>query len=92
MEKNFITHPHKVTQPGREKHSLALKIPAQLFSYIFHPLFVPVIATWYLAFIHQGYFIGITPHDKIFIVIRVAVNTIIFSRCNSFTSKRAWIY
>lgn len=78
MEKNFITHPHKVTQPDREKHSLALKIPAQLFSYIFHPLFIPVIATWYLAFIHQGYFIGITPHDKIFIVIKVAVNTIIF--------------
>ncbi len=48
------------------------------FHIFFIPLFIPVIATWYLAFIHQGYFTGIAPHDKLVIVIRVAVNTIIF--------------
>lgn len=77
MEKNFITHSHKHIQPGKEEHSLALKIPAQLFSYIFHPLFIPAMAAWYLAFIHQGYFIGITPHDKLYIIMSVVVNTLI---------------
>ena len=49
-----------------------------MFSYIFHPLFIPVIATWYLAFIHQGYFTGIAPQEKLMIVIRVAYSTIFF--------------
>lgn len=78
MENNFSTATNPDINPNYENYPLALRIPAQLFSYIFHPLFVPVIATWYLAFIHQGYFTGITPHDRVLIVIRVAINTIIF--------------
>ena len=78
MEKNFITDTNQVARFSGGKYPLALRIPAQLFSYIFHPLFIPVIATWYLAFIHRGYFTGITPHDKILIIVRVAINTIIF--------------
>jgi hypothetical protein len=78
MEKNFNTNKNEVTQLNEEKYPLALQIPAQLFSYIFHPLFIPVIATWYLAYIHQGYFTGITPHNKLFIIIKVIANTLIF--------------
>ncbi|HSQ43566.1 MAG TPA: hypothetical protein VLM16_01135 [Ginsengibacter sp.] len=78
MENNFITPTNEADKLGEAKFAAAFKIPAQLFSYVFHPLFIPVIATWYLAFIHQGYFVGITPHDKLLILIRVAVNTIIF--------------
>ena len=78
MEKNFITTTSPVIESNYEKYPLALRIPAQLFSYIFHPLFIPAITTWYLAYIHQGYFTGITPHDRLLIVIRVAINTIIF--------------
>ncbi len=78
MEKNLISNTNKVTQLSKEKYSLALQIPAQLFSYVFHPLFIPVIATWYLAYIHQGYFTGITLHNKLFIIIKVVENTFIF--------------
>ena len=77
MEKKFITPTNEDNNLSEAKFSAALKIPAQLFSYIFHPLFIPVIATCYLAFIHQGYFIGITPHSKLFIIISVVVNTLI---------------
>jgi hypothetical protein len=77
MEKNFITNTNNL-QPDKEKYSLALQIPAQLFSYIFHPLFIPVIATYYLAFIHQGYFTGISPHEKFSIILPVVENTILF--------------
>jgi hypothetical protein len=78
MEKNFITPGEQIFQHSENRYSPALRIPAQLFSYIFHPLFIPVIATWYLAFIHQGYFTGIAPQEKLMIVIRVAYSTIFF--------------
>ncbi|MDQ2721286.1 MAG: hypothetical protein M3Z26_16185 [Bacteroidota bacterium] len=55
-----------------------VKWVAYFFSYIFHPLFIPVIATWYLAFIQPGYFTGIPPHDKWLIVARVGYNTIFY--------------
>jgi hypothetical protein len=74
---NLITDTKQASYIG-EKYPLALRISAQLFSYIFHPLFIPAIATWYLAFIHVAYFIGIPPHEKSFIVLRVAFNTIFF--------------
>ena len=77
MERNIMTEPPKYEGNNRG-YPLALKMSAQLFSIIFHPLFIPVIATWYLAFIHQSYFTGIVPHDKLLIIIRVALNTIIF--------------
>lgn len=51
---------------------------AHLFSFIFHPLFIPVIATWFLAYIQPGYFTGISSQDKLLIVIRVAFNTIFY--------------
>ena len=79
MDTNFFALPH---QPApslqREHYSIALRIPAQIFSYLFHPLFIPVIATWYLAFIQAGYFTGIPYGEKIYILIRVAYNTIFF--------------
>lgn len=77
MERNFphITTGETVTL---EKHSLALKIPAQIFSYLFHPLFIPVIITWFLEFVLTGYFTGIPYGSKVFILIRVAYNTIFF--------------
>jgi membrane-associated phospholipid phosphatase len=78
MEKNFITNKEEVSQQNTKRYPVALRIPAQVISYIFHPLFIPVIAAWYLAFVHQGYFVGITPHAKLFIIIRIAYSTIFF--------------
>lgn len=79
MDTNFFARPHHPAPSlKREKYSLALRIPAQFFSYLFHPLFIPVIATWYLAFIQAGYFTGIPYDEKIYILIRVAYNTIFF--------------
>lgn len=79
QEDIFFTPTTNRSLPGNESNfSLALKIPAQIFSFVFHPLFIPVIATWYLAFIHQGYFTGISSSEKGMIIIRVAYSTIFF--------------
>lgn len=55
-----------------------LRFLAQFFSVIFHPLFIPVIGAWFLAFVQPGYFTGISPHEKTMIVIRVGYNTIFY--------------
>ena len=77
MESNFSESTIEES-PALEQHSIALKIPAQIFSYLFHPLFIPVIITWFLEFIVGGYFTGIPYGSKVFIIIRVAYNTIFF--------------
>ncbi|MEO6704267.1 MAG: hypothetical protein ABIN04_00265, partial [Ginsengibacter sp.] len=55
-----------------------LKVPAYFFSIVFHPLFIPVLAAWFLAFLQPGYFTGLSPHEKGMIVIRVGYNTIFY--------------
>ncbi|MEP7253330.1 MAG: phosphatase PAP2 family protein [Ginsengibacter sp.] len=77
MENDF-TEPISTQAAAIEKPSIAIKIPAQIFSYLFHPLFIPVIITWFLEFIVAGYFTGIPYGAKGFILIRVAYNTIFF--------------
>lgn len=64
----------------REKinFSLPIKAIAHFFSFIFHPLFIPLIAAWFLAFVQPGYFTGISPKEKTLIVIRVGYNTIFY--------------
>ncbi len=79
MDKDFLALAEQHSPlPEKEKYGPLLRIPAQLFSYLFHPLFIPVIATWYLAFTQAGYFTGIPYREKIYILIRVAYNTIFF--------------
>jgi hypothetical protein len=62
----------------KERYNPAIRIPAHIFSYVFHPLFIPVMGTWYLAFIQPGYFTGVSPGEKYYILLRVAYNTIFF--------------
>jgi len=63
---------------AREPQPLVFRMIAYFFSVIFHPLFIPVMATWFLAFLQPGYFTGMPTGDKTMILIRVASNTIFF--------------
>ena len=60
------------------KYPLIVKWLAHFFSFIFHPLFIPLIATWFLAFVQPGFFTGINDPEKQLIVIRVGYNTIFY--------------
>ncbi len=51
---------------------------AKVFSYIFHPLFIPLYATWYLVFIHHGFFAGFGEKEKTWILLRVTLNMVFF--------------
>ena len=50
----------------------------RIFSWIFHPLFIPLYITYFIAFIHPYYFTGIEESFKWLLLIRVAVNMVVF--------------
>lgn len=56
----------------------ALNILAQFFSYVFHPIFIPVYVTWFLTYIHPGYFAGFNTQQKTWIIVRVAYSMVFF--------------
>ncbi len=51
--------------------SLLVRLLAQFFSYAFHPLFIPLYVSWFLAFIHPNYFSGTSSHVKKLILISI---------------------
>ena len=82
MIPDFSSPENEIKKPKPVEASLhfpwILKFWAQVFSVIFHPLFIPLIGAWFLAFVQPGYFTGISPHEKTMIVIRVGYNTIFY--------------
>lgn len=50
---------------------------AQFFSYVFHPLFVPLYVTWFLLYVHPQYFAGYDASGKNWLIARV-VYTMVF--------------
>lgn len=59
-------------------HPGILKAIAYFFSIVLHPLFIPLIAAWYLVYIQPGVFPGFSPKEEMMVVIRVGYNTIFF--------------
>lgn len=55
-----------------------LRFAAGLISFIFHPLFIPLYVTWYLVFIHHGYFAGFGEQARVWVLLRVALNMVFF--------------
>lgn len=51
---------------------------AHFISVIFHPLFIPVMVTWYLIYLQPGLFTGYSANEKQMVLIRVGYNTIFF--------------
>ena len=83
MENNFIQQVSgqargRIPETTEPSQPLIARFLAHVLSFVFHPLFIPVIGTWYLAFIQPGYFTGMPPQEKWMIVIRVGYNTIFY--------------
>ena len=60
------------------RFSVAVRMPAHFFSYVFHPLFVPLYVISFLVFFHPSYFAGFTPYEKYKVLLTTALNTIFF--------------
>ncbi len=55
-----------------------LKWPAYFFSYIFHPVFVPIYAIAFFVYVHPSYFSGFSEKSKLQTVIISAINLVAF--------------
>lgn len=62
----------------KPKFNIVLRFLAQLFSYIFHPLFVPVYVYWFIAFVHPGYFVGFSTEGKQKLMVLIIINAVLF--------------
>jgi hypothetical protein len=74
----LITPGGNFQRPGNLNHPLIINWPAHFFSFVFHPLFIPVLAAWYLAFLQPGYFTGMPANEKTMVIAQVAFNTIFY--------------
>ena len=55
-----------------------VSILAHFFSYVFHPLFVPLYAVAFLVFLHPSYFSGFADYEKYRVLLATALNTVFF--------------
>ncbi|MEO5647252.1 MAG: hypothetical protein ABIQ56_02755 [Chitinophagaceae bacterium] len=65
-------------RPANTPHPLLLRLPAQLLSIIFHPLFIPVYFVAYLLYVDTYFFTGYDKREKLWVLIRVANNMVVF--------------
>ena len=46
-----------------------IRAAARFFSYLFHPVFIPVLVVWFMLYIHPYLFAGQTSFDKVRILV-----------------------
>ena len=61
-----------------KRYPAALRIPAILISYLFHPVFMPTVMCLVLYKLMPATFVGIQPREFTFVVIRFFITTAFF--------------
>jgi len=56
----------------------ALKVLAQIISYIFHPVFIPLYVVYFLAYVHPYMYAGFDPRNKAIAVMGAAIVSFTF--------------
>ncbi len=64
--------------PALLKVSPVLKAIASLLSYIFHPIFIPLYAVWFIAYVHPSYLSGFSNGMRLRTVLIVAQNAVFY--------------
>lgn len=60
------------------RQPMALRIPAHVISYLFHPLFIPAYTIAFLLYYHPTYFTGFSEYDKFKLLIMTVLNTVFY--------------
>lgn len=61
-----------------EPEPLYTRLPAQILSYVFHPLFIPFYVALFIVYVHPSYFTGVSSFNKTRVILSIGVNTIGF--------------
>ncbi|MEQ1554866.1 MAG: hypothetical protein ABL929_11835 [Ferruginibacter sp.] len=65
-------------EPKKIQNNPYLKWPANFFSYIFHPIFIPIYVIAFIVFIHPSYFSGFSQNAKVQTILISALNLVFF--------------
>ena len=71
-----------------QQQSPVLRFVAQVFSYTFHPLFIPLYISAFLLFVHPSYFAGLSVTEKKMRLISIAITAIFFPAFTVFLLKQ----
>jgi hypothetical protein len=69
---------HKIKEGSVLQQPAALRFIANIVSYIFHPVFVPVMVIWFLVYIHPYLFAGFADVQKFRTVMMAVVSFTFF--------------
>ena len=69
---------HEIKKAGTPQQPAFLRVAANIISYIFHPVFVPVMVIWFLVYIHPYLFAGFADVQKFRIVMMAVVSFTFF--------------
>lgn len=69
---------HEMKEGGVQQQPAILRIAATAISYIFHPVFVPVMVLWFLVYVHPYLFAGFADIQKFRIVMMAVVSFTFF--------------
>jgi hypothetical protein len=61
-----------------QEQNIIIRSFAHLFSFVFHPLFIPFYVVTFLAFYHPSYFSGFSSYNKSKLLLTTALNTVFF--------------
>lgn len=64
--------------PKGQKVSPVLRVVATVLSYIFHPIFLPLYAVWFIAYVHPSYLSGFSGGMRLRTVLITAQNAVFY--------------
>lgn len=86
MDEMVIEGDKNLVKPTRS-HPLLI-LPARFFSYLFHPVFIPVYVALFLMYWHPLAFAGVSSTRKVLLLATIAVNCTLFPLFTVFLSWR----
>ncbi len=75
---NHVLDRSTLNEPNTINHSSLTRFFAHVLSYVFHPLFIPLYVTWFLAFVHPSYFSGFSVLGKKKLLLLITINAFAF--------------
>ncbi len=60
------------------REPIALRIAANIVSYIFHPIFIPLYCVWFIAYVHPNYFSGFSDNERLKTILITLQNAVFY--------------
>lgn len=82
MNSRLVVDEHRGLQENRQPYfpeqPLPLQLAARFISWVFHPVFVPVMVIWFLVYVHPYLFAGFSPEQKFRTVMMAVISFTFF--------------